>query len=100
MAPSLSRGMALVYFLRLRSGNIYVGCRIDLKQRIVDYLAGSACYTMRKDPSIELLRLEHCVDFTVARKREAQLKKWSGQKKEALVHEDLDLLKELARSHD
>ena len=44
--------------------------------------------------------LERCADFAAARKREARLKKWSGQKKEALVRGNVDLLKELARSHD
>jgi predicted GIY-YIG superfamily endonuclease len=46
------------------------------------------------------LRLELCVDFSAARQREAQLKKWSGQKKEALVRGNLDRLQRLARSHD
>jgi predicted GIY-YIG superfamily endonuclease len=100
MAPNLSRGIAYVYFLRLGSGSIYVGCTIDLDQRLLDHQGGGACYTTKQDPPIELLRLEPCVDFTAARKREAQLKKWSGKKKEALVRGNLTLLQELACSHD
>ena len=100
MAPSLSRGMAFVYFLRLRSGSIYVGCTIDLEQRLRDHHRGVACHTTEQDPPIDLLRLERCADFAAARKREAQLKKWSGQKKEALVRGNLDRLQRLARSHD
>ena len=100
MAPILSRGMAFVYFLRLRSGRIYVGCTIDLEQRLVDHQGCVACYTTRQDPPIELLRLELCVDFAAARKREAQLKRWSGQKKETLVRGNMNRLKKLARSRD
>jgi putative endonuclease len=93
IVPNPSRGMAFVYFLRLRSGKIYVGCTID-------HLRGAACYSTKNDLSVELLRLEPCADFTAARRREAQLKKWSGQKKEALVRGNLVLLKQLSRSHD
>jgi predicted GIY-YIG superfamily endonuclease len=100
IAPNLSKGMAYVYFLRLRSGNIYVGCTIDLAQRLVDHSQGVACYTTKIDPPVELLRLEPCADFRPARQCEAQLKKWSGQKKEALVRGNLVLLKHLSRSHD
>jgi predicted GIY-YIG superfamily endonuclease len=67
--------MAFVYFLSLRSGNIQVGCAIDLEQRMKDHLRGAACHTTRNDPPVELLRLEPCADFSAARKREAQLKK-------------------------
>ena len=92
--------MAFVYFLRLRSGTIYVGCTIDLEQRLRDHLGGLACLTTKRDAPVGLLRLESCADFAAARKREAQLKKWSGRKKEALARENLPLLRELARSQD
>jgi predicted GIY-YIG superfamily endonuclease len=100
MVPNPLRGMALIYFLRLRSGKIYVGCTIDLEQRLEDHFRGVACYTTKIDPPVELLRLELCSDFSAARRREAQLKKWSVRKKEALVRGNTVLLKELARSHD
>ena len=92
--------MAFVYFLRLRSGHNYVGCTTDLEQRLRDHHRGVACQTTEQDPLIELLRLEPCTGFTAARKREAQLKRWSGLKNEALVRRNLALLKELACSHD
>jgi hypothetical protein len=54
MAPNPSRGMAFVYFLRLRSGNIYVGCTVDLEQRLRDHHGGVACHTTRQDPPVKL----------------------------------------------
>ena len=72
---------------------------MDLEQRLRDHHDGIACQTTKHGPPIELLRLESCADFTTARKREAQLKKWSERKKEALVCGNLTLLKELACSH-
>jgi hypothetical protein len=42
MAPSLSRGIAFVYILQLRSGAFYVGCSSDAETRFNDHLAGKA----------------------------------------------------------
>lgn len=100
MAPSTvegSRGLCVVYFLRLVNGSIYVGASTDLELRLRDHVAGSACETTRRNPPKELLRIESFPDFPAARKREAQLKRWSGVKKEALVSGDLDRLRVLAK---
>ena len=100
MAPSLSRGMAVVYFLRLRSGMLYVGASIDLEQRLGDHVSGQACRTTALDPPTALLRVEIYATFSDARQREAQLKRWSRSKKEALIRGDLDQLRELSQSHE
>lgn len=100
MVPNLSRGMCVVYFLRLSNGRIYVGCSTDQELRLKDHQSGQACETTRRNPPIELLRIEGFPIFADARKREAQLKKWSGAKKEALACGDFERLKDLARSHD
>ena len=75
IVPNLSKVLAFVYFLRLRSGKISVGCTIDLEQRLEDHLRGAACYSTKTDPPVELLRREACAGFGAARQREAQLKK-------------------------
>lgn len=98
MAPSLSRGMPVVYMLRLKSGVIYVGATTDLEQRLCDHARGQACRTTNLDPVTALLRIEMHPTFSVARAREAQLKRWSRAKKEALIRGDYDLLHHLARS--
>jgi predicted GIY-YIG superfamily endonuclease len=58
MAPSLSWGMAVVYFLRLRSGIIYIGSSSDFEQRLEDHASGHACRTTQLDPPVVLLRIE------------------------------------------
>ena len=100
MAPSLSRGMAVVYFLRLRSGIIYIGASVDLEQRLDNHISGQACRTTGFDQPVAVLRVELCTTFTEARAREAQLKRWSRPKKEALIHGDFESLRTLSRSHD
>lgn len=95
-SPNLSG----VYILRLRSGQLYVGSTTDLRQRLVDHSSGRACRTTTLDPPVALLRLEAFDTFAQARRREAQLKRWSRAKKEALVRGDLASLSRLSRSRD
>ena len=100
MAPSLSRGISFVYILRLRSGAFYVGCSNDAETRFAEHAAGTACRTTAIDPPIAVLFIELRSDFAEARGREAQIKKWSRAKKEALVAGDLLRLKSLSQSRD
>src|ERR1019366_945622 len=100
MVPSLSSGTCVVYFLRLRSGISYVGASVDLKQRLDAHTSGQACRTTTLDPPVALLRLEVYSTFSEARRREAQLKRWSRSKKEALIRGEFDHLRKLSQSHD
>ena len=95
-----SKGLPVVYFLRLQSGTIYVGSSTDLDQRLADHLSGQACRTTALDPPADFLRVEIYPTFTGARRREAQLKRWSRRKKEALIRGDLEALHSLSRSRD
>jgi putative endonuclease len=85
MAPSLSRGTPVVYFLRRCSGITYIGTSIDLEQRLADHSSGKACRTTQLDPVVAILRVEVYPTFAQARHREAQLKRWSRAKREALI---------------
>jgi len=100
MAPSLSRGTCVVYFLRLRSGILYVGASVALEQRLGDHVSGQACRTTALDVPLALLRVEIYAAFSEARRREAQLKRWSRPKKEALVRANFDRLRKLSQSRD
>jgi putative endonuclease len=100
MASSLSRGLAVVYFLRLGSGIIYIGASTDLEQRLDDHISGQACRTTELDRPIAVLRVEVYATFVEARQREAQLKRWSRAKKEALICGKRDELRRLSRSRD
>ena len=100
MAPSLSRGTAFVYILRLRSGAFYVGCSNDAETRFDEHAAGTACRTTAIDPPLAVLFVEIHTDFVAARRRETQIKKWSRAKKEALIADDLLRLKSLSRSRE
>jgi len=89
---------AWFYILRLKSGKLYIGATTDLSARYQDHQSGRACQTTRVDPPIALVHSEKFDSFPEARKREAQAKRWSRAKKEALASGDLAMLKKLAKS--
>ena len=87
---------AWFYILRLRSGRAYPGTTTHIEQRWRDHQSGQACRTTRLDPPTALVLCEPFETFSEARRREAQVKKWSRAKKEALISGDIDQLKKLA----
>jgi predicted GIY-YIG superfamily endonuclease len=100
MAPSLSRGIALVYVLRLRSGNLYVGSSDDAEPRFAKHEEGTACRMTNLDPPCSVVWVEIQPNFLTARSGEAQIKKWSRAKKEALIAGDMPRLRALSKSRD
>jgi len=89
---------AWFYILRLQSGSLYPGSTADLKQRYEEHCAKRACRTTTLDPPVALVHSEKYETFSEARRREAQVKRWSQAKKEALVSGDLATLQKLAKS--
>ncbi len=88
------------YILRLRSGQLYVGATTDLERRWQEHVSGEACRTTSLDPPVAIVHSEQHPTFADARRREAQVKRWSRAKREALVAGDADALRRLAQSHD
>ncbi len=100
MVPTLCRGTATVYMLRLRSGALYVGCSTDFEVRFRQHELGTACRTTSIDPPDALVFLEVQIDFRAARRRESQIKRWSRRKKLALAKQNYALLSKLSGSRD
>ncbi len=91
---------ASFYILHLKSGVLYPGATTNLEQRWRDHQSGQACRTTKIDPPVKLVFQEEFPTFSDARRREAQIKRWSARKKEALVSGDTVLLRHLAVSRD
>ena len=89
---------AWFYILRLRSGTIYPGATKNLEERYKAHIAGKACRTTKLDPPMKLVYSESYPTFSEARKREAQIKRWTRAKKEALVAGDMNKLRQLSKS--
>ena len=88
---------AYIYILRLVSGNLYIGATEDLNKRYQDHRKGRACRTTSIDPPVGLVYSETYDSFSEARKREAQLKRWTRAKKEALIAGNTEKLRSLAK---
>ena len=88
---------AWFYILRLESGALYVGATADLKQRYKDHCSGKACRTTSLDPPVTVVYSEELETFSDSRRREAQVKRWSREKREALARGDLETLHQLAK---
>ncbi len=91
---------AWLYVLRLKSGQLYVGATKDLDHRCSEHFEGKACQTTKFDPPIALVHSEEYETHLEARRREAQVKRWSRAKKEALVSGEVVKLKELLKSRE
>ena len=89
---------AWLYILRLKSGQLYIGSTTDLKKRFQDHQNGHACRTTKLDPPVKMVYSESLPTFSDARKREAQIKRWSRAQKEALVAGDIVRLQYLSKS--
>jgi len=86
------------YMLRLHSGALYIGATKNLERRYSEHCDGSAGRTTSLDPPVSLAYFEEHETFSNARKREAQVKRWSRAKKEALVAGDKEKLRALSKS--
>ena len=91
---------AWFYVLRLQSGALYLGATTDLATRYQDRISGRASRKTAIDPPECIIFSEQYHTFKEARKREAQVKRWSRAKKEALVRGDLQELKKLFKSRE
>jgi putative endonuclease len=84
-----------VYLARCADGSLYVGRTRDLATREKAHNDGDgAAYTAARRPVCIVYAEQHCSAKTAAG-RERQVKRWTAQKKEALVSGRVRALKEL-----
>jgi len=91
---------AWFYILRLRSGALYPGATKNLEERYKAHTAGQGGRTTKLDPPLKLVYSESFPTFSEARKREAQIKRWTRAKKEALVAGNMSELPNLSKSRN
>lgn len=85
-----------VYILQCADQTYYVGCTNNLEKRLKQHNESrwGAYYTKLRRPVI--LKYSETFDTLLkARRREKEIKGWTKAKKEALVSDNLELLKKL-----
>lgn len=74
-----------VYLLECEDGSIYTGITTDVARRFVEHQNGIGSNFTRAKKAKRLLYDEEHPDRSSALKREAEIKKWSREKKITLV---------------
>ena len=89
--------MYYVYILRCADDSFYVGSAQDLNSRVKAHNDGrGAAYTFKHRP-VHLVYSEFFDSEIVAVTRERQLKRWSHEKKQALVEGNVERLKHVSK---
>ena len=88
-----------VYIVECKDWSYYIGMTNDLEKRLWEHNTGQDenSYTYSRRP-VELKYFEIFTDVNQAIAREKQINGWSRKKKQALITQNLDTLKELAKS--
>jgi putative endonuclease len=91
-----------VYILRSSTNELYIGQTNNLHSREKQHLTKDprAAKFTRDGDGFALVYHEEHPSRLEAMGREAQLKRWSRAKKEALIKGDFDKLKKLSKSND
>jgi putative endonuclease len=88
-----------VYIVECKDWSYYTGITNDIEKRMWEHNTGQddKSYTYERRP-VELKYVEIFHDVEQAITREKQIKGWSRKKKQALIAENFDKLKELSKS--
>jgi len=89
--------MHYVYILQCFDGSYYIGYTTNLKNRLKEHNEGSGGRNTRIKRPVQLLHTERFQNKYAALKREAQMKRWTRAKKEALIKGDYNLLHGLSK---
>lgn len=89
--------MYWVYVLRFTNNSLYIGQTNNLEQRIADHTdkASRSSKFSKENGTFQLVFQEEHLTRIEAMRREKQLKGWTRAKKEALITQNLELLKRL-----
>lgn len=98
--PARVNGLAWVYIVQTADGALYIGQTHDLTERLRKHRYGLGSKFTSDHASPRLVFREGPMLSERAVSREAQLKRWSRAKKEALIRGDFDRLRSLAKSND
>lgn len=89
--------MCYMYILECSNGQYYVGSTQDLDLRLKQHQAGEGFIFTKKHLPVKLVYYEKFQRIDEAFNREHQVKRWNRLKKEALINNQPELLRELSR---
>lgn len=78
----------IFYILRCSDNSLYCGITNDVEHRLKEHNLGKGSKYVRSRIPAVLVYSEEYLDISSVLKREAEVKKWSKTKKEALICKD------------
>ncbi|MBN2119894.1 MAG: GIY-YIG nuclease family protein [Candidatus Omnitrophica bacterium] len=78
-----------VYIAQCRDNTLYVGITKDIEKRIESHNTAHKCRYTRGRKPLKLVYKELCKSYSFARKREQEVKRFSRDKKLALIGRSL-----------
>ena len=89
-----------VYRIQCSDDSLYTGTTTDISRRVNEHnCSKGGNYTRIRNP-VKLVYQENHPNRSEALKREAQIKRWTKQKKLALINGDISHLHNLSKSRD
>ena len=79
----------LVYIAECRDKTLYVGIAKDVAKRLKEHNSTNKCRYTRFRKPLKLIYHEEVLNYSLARKREVEIKKFSRKKKFALIEAKL-----------
>lgn len=73
------------YLARCRDGSLYAGTCVNCKEREAKHNEGKGAKYTRSRLPVRFIYMEKLKTLSAARKREAEIKKWSKTEKEVLA---------------
>ena len=98
--PAAVTGRAFVYLVQSADGSLYIGQTVNVAERLRKHRCGRGSKFTSDHASPRLVFCEGPLPPDAAVSREAQLKRWSRAKKEALIRGDRSALRQLSRSRE
>jgi len=92
--------MWYVYMLKCADGILCTGSTTDIDRRLKEHNAKEGGGCTRGHLPVKLVYKEPYSNRSEAQKREAQIKRWSRQKKIALISQNKTKLRHLSQSRD
>ena len=85
MEKDIYRNPWFVYVAECHDKTLYVGVAKDVHKRIREHNTTSKCRYTRARKPVKLTYKELCRNYSIARKRESEIKKFGREKKLALI---------------
>ena len=87
-----------MYMLECNDGSYYIGHTDDIDKRIVEHTQGKINGYTKKRLPVKIVYVQDFMTRDEAINAERQIKGWSRKKKEALLRDDWEKIKELSNN--